>query len=257
MLTIATQADALRWTERLVALALIVGTLELLARRHLFSDTGIWRWTTLRRELPWLEPVLAYRSFLAVLGVQLIGAILLLAGVRQGTAPLLWITTLLVCLRFRGTFNGGSDAMLMVLLTALSLAQLGVGHPVVGKAALLYIAVQSTLSYLIAGVAKLAHAEWRTGEALQELVQSRQYGVPAGVQRLLARRGLAGAATAGILLFECGFPLAWLGPRTGLGFVTAAASFHLANVAVFGLNRFLMTWVATYPALLYAASHRW
>jgi len=246
--------DALRWTERLTGLAIFVGTLELLALRRHCSDDGIWRWRTLQPELPWLAPLLAYRPFVAVLFLQAATAMALMAGAGRGTALVLWITSLLVCLRFRGTFNGGSDAMQMVLLSALVLAQWDPSRPVLVQAALLYIAVQLTLSYVLGGIAKWRQAEWRRGTALAAFVESPQYGVPPMLQRLLRRPRISMAASAGILLFECAMPVAWFSTATALVVVGMAFGFHLANVALFGLNRFLLLWTAAYPALLYAAS---
>lgn len=253
---------ATTWTERAIALAVLLQALELLCSRAAFSDSGIWRWELLRREhgalpapLRWLfAVVLPYRRFLALLGLELILAVLLGLGVSAAAVPLL-LAQVAVCVRFRGTFNGGSDYLTVLILMALSFAWFcnARENPIAGKAALAYIAVQGTLSYFIAGLAKLKEAAWRSGEALQSFVSSSQYGAPPFVRRLLASRRRCQLLSWSVLLFECGFPLAWLSPRLCLALLAMGFLFHLGNSLVFGLNRFLFAWSAAYPALLFAS----
>lgn len=242
---------ALRWMECIIAVAIIQGTLELFAIRTTCADDGIWRWSTLRRELRWLQPVLAYRAFLGVLLVRLLAASLLLLGVRGATVPILWVATLLVNVRFLGTFNGGSDSMTMVVLSGLVVAHLGAPWPLLVQSALLYVAVQSLMSYFIAGCVKLKNREWRQGTALRSFVASPQFGAPEFVRQHLSSTAMARTASWSVMLFECTVPLALAGPTTALVIIAAASVFHLGNVAVFGLNRFLFAWGATWPAIWY------
>lgn len=243
---------ALRAIELLVGLSLAVGTLELLAVRRALADDGIWRWETLAVEMGALRGVLSYTPFRAVLVVRLVASAALMAGVRGPVAPVLWATTLLVNVRFRGTFNGGSDLMAMVLLTALVVAHLGAGSAVAVNLAIIYVAVQGVLSYFVAGVVKAVNPDWWRGDALAAFVGRPDFGAPAAV-RAAARGPLGRAASWAVLAFELAFPLAFIGVPVAVGFVAAALLFHLANVVVFGLNRFLLTWAATWPAIVYVA----
>ena len=249
-------AMALRATEVLVAVAIAIGTLELLALRRAFSDEGTWRWVSLAPELGRMGVVLRYRPFLLLLGVRLVAALALLAGITTGglVALVLWVTSLLVNVRFRGTFNGGSDAMTMVVLTGLAVAHLGAGHPVVVTGAMLYIAAQAILSYFIAGVVKVVNPDWRNGEALRAFVARRDVAAPLVVQRLLEGRPARVAASWLVMGFELAFPLALASPPLAFALVGIAAAFHLGNVVTFGLNRFLMAWAASWPAVVAAAS---
>jgi hypothetical protein len=247
-------STVLRLTELLAALAVVQGTLELLARRAALADDGTWRWSTLAPELRGLGPVLAYRPFLAVLALRLVAAALLLAGVRGAVAPVLWVTSLLVNLRFRGTTNGGSDMMLMVVLSALVVAHLGAGSEVLVRAALLYVAAQGVMSYFIAGVAKLGSPAWRDGTAVARLLATPHFGVPSALALALDAPGRRRLAAWGILAFECVVPLALLAPHAMLVYVVLAALFHVVNAWAFGLNRFLLVWSATWPAMMFASS---
>lgn len=243
---------ALRVIEILVGLSLAVGTLELLAVRRALADDGIWRWDTLAIELGGLRTFLAYGPFQAVLAVRLAASLALIAGVRGPVAPVLWLTTLLVNVRFRGTFNGGSDLMAMVLLTALVAAHVGASSPVVVNLAIIYVAVQGVLSYFVAGVVKAVNPDWWRGDALAAFVARPDFGAPVAVRRALGGP-LGRVASWAVIVFELAFPLAFTGVPAAIVLVALALVFHLANVVVFGLNRFLLTWAATWPAIVYVA----
>ena len=246
-------AVALRWMEVLIALGVLQGTLEMFAIRAAYADDGIWRWATLVKDLGWFRVLLGYRTFLFVLAVRLLAALLLLAGVRGAVAPVLWITTLLVSVRFLGTFNGGSDSMTMVVLSALVVAHLGAAWPLAERGALVYVAVQSIMSYCIAGLVKLANGEWRRGRALRSFVENPQFAVPGVFVRLFQSATLSRAASWLVIAFECAFPVVLAGPSIAAVLVFCAAAFQLGNVALFGLNRFVLAWAATWPAVLYLA----
>lgn len=215
--------DWIAWMTRGAALATAIAALELLVvRRELRAQLGV-------------------RVTLLAL-VQLASA-LALPCCGYAAWPAL-LSVLAVAIAFRGTYNGGSDAMLVIVLGALALAS--VGQARVGMA---YAAAQLVLSYFVAGVAKLRDRAWRDGRALPILAALPQYNVPPRLAALLATAPRAAAWA--MLAFECGFPLALLGGKLAIGFLVAGAAFHLANAVCFGLNRFLWTWLAAYPALLY------
>lgn len=257
-------AVALRWTEVLVGLALVQGTLELLAVRHALRDDGTWRWATLAPELRWLAPVLAYRPFVLLLGLRLAAALALVGGIHGPVAPVLWLTSLLVNVRFRGTTNGGSDMMQMVVLTGVVAAHAGAlvagalfagaSHAMLLRGALLYIAAQAFMSYFVAGVAKLASGAWRDGRALQSFLATPHFAVPAALQRWLGSAPRRRAASWGVIVFECAVPLALTTPVACAGYLAVALGFHVGNAWAFGLNRFVLAWAASWPALLYAST---
>jgi hypothetical protein len=254
---LASWATAVAWTERLTALALALQTVELLQLRPVWSDDGIWRWALIAPEhrrlfapLRWLfARALPARPFAVLLGLRLLASLALAVGVGRGVAPFLLFTQVAIGVRFRGTFNGGSDTLSVVLLSALCLAQLLPASAPAQKAALLYIAVQVTLSYCMAGVAKLQHAEWRSGRALESFVRNGHYGAPRWLVRALDGKARLFVSSWCVLAFECAFPLAWSGPRAGAVFIGVGLCFHLSTWLLFGLNRFVFAWAAAYPAL--------
>jgi hypothetical protein len=253
-----TGTDLLVWTERLSALALLLQSLEWLQVRAAFADNGVWRYAVLaeeQRALPWglswlCRWSLPYHRFVALLGLRCAAACLVLFLGESRVWPFLCISQILVCVRFRGASNGGSDSMSIVLASALSVPALFGRTPLTIQVAVLYIGVQVTLSYVVAGLAKLQQADWRSGRALVHFVETSPYGVSERVRRLLATRGVAPLAGWAVIAFECLFPLAWLDPRVCLVWLACGSVFHALNVLSFGLNRFFWAWLAGYPAVL-------
>jgi hypothetical protein len=262
-----TTIDVLSWTERLLGFAIALQTLELLIVRHALRDDGAFAWPTLRRTYACapallrlgLDGLLAYRPFVGVLVAQLAAALALLSGVApRSSAVVLVLTGLLQSARFRGPYNGGSDAMTMVVLLGVSIARMFEGERA-RQIGLGYVAAQLVLSYFVAGVVKLRSPRWRDGSALVALGGAHQYALAPRVTRLLddrrpsARLG-ARAACWTLLSFECVFPLALLDRTVCLTLLALGASFHVVNARVLGLNRFLWAWLAAYPALFYWAA---
>lgn len=199
-----------------------------------------------------------------VAGLQLlVGAVALVTG-WLGCAPLVLALHLAMNGGYRGAFNGGSDTMVSQLGLGLTVAAAAPLIPSFSAeltfAGLAHIAVQSVLSYSIAGVIKLKERAWRDGSALRTFLSHPRYTVPRWAGGLLGdpqrSTGMALAASWTVLGFECAFPLALLDSRVALGLCAVAAGFHLVNAVVLGLNRFLWVWLATYPAILGLAQLR-
>lgn len=245
-----TFAAAIVWCSRLASVATAIAALELIVVHRAWSERGVYAWSVLRREYSPIGARLAGLVFATpgmwlVLAVQLASA-LALPWLAQPVWPwLAFATTLAVAVRFRGTFNGGSDAMLVVVLLGLAIARSGA--PEVGLG---YIAAQLVLSYVLAGVAKLREPRWRDGTALAALVALPSYGVPSALSGFLIRPAIARTTGYALLAFELGFPIALVDPTACRVLLVLAALFHLGNAVVFGLNRFLWAWVAAFPALI-------
>lgn len=251
--------NALAWMDRLAGVAVALQTIELLAIRAAYAPDGVWAWSVLRREFAvfprpvpkLLDLFLDYRGFLVLLGLRLGAALAVLAHPHATALSFLFLTTLLIAMRWRGTYNGGSDYMTLIVLLALSVAHSFEGDPRVAAGALWYVAIQVCLSYFIAGWVKLKNPHWRNGRALSGFLGSSYYDAPKAWSRMTPR--LAFALSWGVILFECGFPLALISPRVCVAYLAVAILFHLANVYFFGLNRFLFAWGAAYPALYHAS----
>ncbi|HEY4182611.1 MAG TPA: hypothetical protein VGM90_37520 [Kofleriaceae bacterium] len=243
----------------LAAIAATICALELLVMRRALSERGVFAWSVLRDEWGPLRPlaslVYAESGILVVIALQLASALALPFtahaphAIAAAPAWIATIATLLISVRFRGTYNGGSDSMLLVVLGAHAVIRTWPGTSIAQGAAT-YVIAQLVLSYFIAGVAKLGDPAWRTGRALAILVTLPQYRVPPAIANALSRPSIGRIATLGMLALECAFPLALLDSRAALVFVAAGGLFHAMNAEVFGLNRFWWAWLAAYPFLL-------
>ncbi len=252
--------NALRGMQYLVALSLVVQTLELLQVRRTAADDGIWRLSDLKRDWSFLPSLpralldytLAYRPFVALLVLRLLAALTTVVWPSPVLYGFLLISTLLISIRWRGSFNGGSDFMTLVLLSALLMASVFPARPSVADGCLWYVAIITCNSYFIAGLAKVRRKSWRDGTALRGFVRQAVYQPPPSL--LLLQPTLAVLASLSVLLLECGFPAALVGPRVCLAVIATMFSFHLGNAWVFGLNRFVFAWVAAYPALYHCST---
>jgi hypothetical protein len=241
-------------TAWLAAVATAVAALELLAVHRALGERGVFAWSVLRRELAFApvpiraiaDAIFGSRGTIVVIALQLAAAIAL--PVFDQAAWLALACTFAIAVRFRGTYNGGSDAMLVVVLLGLAIARSG--WP---RAGLAYIAAQLVLSYAIAGLAKLGDPRWRRGDAFAILVALPAYGVPKRLATLLARPAIGRVSAYATLAFECGFPIALVNHTACIAALAVGAAFHLGNAIVFGLDRFWWTWLAAYPALWFTA----
>lgn len=219
------------WVGRLISLAVLLQSIE-------FFWIRPWRWEIQRREVPQLlQRVLSHYRYLLILRLSSAAAALLFPH------PLLMgsmlITTWFLALRWRGTFNGGSDTMTFHILAAWFIASV---FPSLERACIFYIAIQLLLSYFVAGVSKLTNSDWRSGQSLQIFLQKAGWPMSSVTCAVLGW---------GLMGFEILFPLALILP---MPFMALAIFFHLANTYVFGLNRFFFAWLAAYPALLMTVS---
>lgn len=254
-------AEALHWTSAIIGFAVFFQTLELFSIRKSVQDHGVWNWNLVRKDfapLPgWfrsaLDLVLSYRGFLVILALRMVCAVWIGISPNASSAAILFITTLLISLRWRGSFNGGSDFMNLIVLSALTLATCFDNNPTIGTACLWYIAIQTCTSYFIAGAIKLRRENWRSGKALSGFLSTTIYSPDPLSTTLSGSPALARLASWAVITFECLFPLALLNSQACLVMMGWAILFHLSNFYFFGLNRFLLSWAAAYPALYYCS----
>jgi len=158
--------------------------------------------------------------------------------------------SLLVLHRYQGPYNGGSDRMGLLILYCLTLSHWlppGAGAQI----AMGYLGVQVILSYVVSGQVKIVNGDWRSGQALQDVFAFSAYPVSEGLRDLADRPRLLWWASWAVILFEVLFPISLLHPIALIIALGIATLFHLANAALFGLNRFVYAWIAGYPAVIW------
>ena len=259
--------NALGLVRMFVAISVLVQSAEFFALKREWGHRGIWRWETLREDFAafprpicvFLDLAFSKMGFLFVLTTRATAAFMALFF--DNGAAYIWttifLTSLLVILRFRGSFNGGSDTMTVVVTSALCAHALSSENHFATILCLGYIAFQTTLSYVVAGVVKLQNPRWRSGDALLHFMTSSVYAVPERLRAFATRHArLVRLAAPGIIFFELGFPLAFINPTFAWAAIISAIAFHALIYVTFGFNRFLFAWAATYPAVMYFAAAR-
>jgi hypothetical protein len=242
---------ALVWVEKLIAIAVALQTLELLALRKTISDDGVWSWSVLKKDFTFFPKpfrtvfdwLLRYPHFIFLLLARLGCSLALLALPYPGVVVFLLFSTILISWRWRGSVNGGSDFMTLMILMALGAAVVFKSNPRVVAGCLWYISLQTCTSYFIAGLVKLKRPNWRSGRAMKGFLCATIYQ-PSAPLLSIANRPLPRVIGSWLVMaFEFFFPLALSGPHACLGFIGAAAAFHF--LALPG-----SVWVKTEPAAM-------
>lgn len=253
--------DILRVTAVFASLSVLVSSLEYLTLLPHFRDQGLLSARTSRTQrIPKWARVL-FQSFLSPRGIAVILGINTLAAswcLLLPSGNLILPLTLMVAaqcvVHYRFQYGlEGSDQMTMILLVMSWAAAVCPTEPV-RVVALGFIAVQSCLSYFIAGVSKLCGPAWRGGTAVRDVLRTRHSGHPQ-LWRLFHRSPcLTRGVTYLVILFECIFPLVLLLPTPwAVAFLSLGCLFHLGNGIAMGFNAFIWAFIGTYPAILYCS----
>jgi hypothetical protein len=246
---------------------LLAASLFLHGTEHLWisfrrSFRKIWSFENigpdLRRGLPLpdrvIQTIFSVSSFRVIAILQIILAIFAIVDPQSWFFVGLAVTHLFMCIRFRGTFNGGSDMMVFVVLTGVLIGLLGKSE-FTQKLGLIYICIHALYSYFKAGLAKIRHRDWRNGSAISAFLGRSLFS---DIRRLSAwlqpRRTLSLIFCWLVLAFELGSAILIFAPRLAFVYFLAAMAFHLAIYASFGLNRFFLIWLSAWPAILYSLS---
>ena len=169
---------------------------------------------------------------------------------------LLFLSHLLVCIRFRGTFNGGSDMMIFVLLTGVLICSFAATEKV-KSLGLIYISIHALYSYFKAGLVKFLEADWRNGLALPIFLSRSLYSNTRAVGRWLSAKPGLGLVLCWItILFELSAAILWFEPRFTVLYCVIAGLFHFFIFLSFGLNRFFWAWMTAWPAVVYTLTSR-
>lgn len=250
---------ALLYCGQLVSFGLFLSGVEFLRLSGREAVQKIWSPEILvseyRKSLPvpeFIRQWLASSSALRQLAIaEMIFSIAALISPTLGFYVALLCVHFLICLRFRGTFNGGSDQMFIQVLIGLCFG-FGLYSQGYGRWALIYIAIQLLYSYFKAGFVKVRERTWRNGSAIAKLLETSPFEGIRSLSPALAMRPLGLRVVAWcVILCECLMPLAIFNTRWAQAACVAAFLFHLVNVQAFGLNRFFWAWMSAWPAVLY------
>jgi hypothetical protein len=167
-------------------------------------------------------------------------------------SPYLLLVNLLIYiyLLFKNPFGGdGSDQLNFLIFMPITIASF-IGSQTAYQIALLFIASQSILSYVVAGVSKLFGPLWRNGSALKYILRTKSYGEKYSFLLIDKFFRTSNLICFIILIWECSFFMVIFEKMTFL-YLFIGLLFHLFNAYVMGLNNFLLSFVATYFSIIF------
>lgn len=250
----------------IAAVGVVINALELLAARN--SVLAFHDWNVLRTKysvlsgsspspLEWsVSSGGVFRIAIALQAVAAICLVILFDSGAWATGLCGYILAVQVLLRQRLIYGSdGSDHMHTIVWSGLLLF-LASPSASIKDLALAFIAAQLLLSYLTSGIAKLLSPIWRDGRAVGLIVRTESYGHK-NAYGLIERLHLSGPLSRGTMMLEVIGPLLVLmGPRTTIVFICCGVMFHLGSAIIMGLNSFVWSFIACFPAVLYI-SERW
>lgn len=257
--------DLHRCAELVLMLACVgaaIDAFEIIYQRREYCPGGIYDWGVLRTSYRWmlkgphvglLNAAFQYPNYIFVVGVQGAAALLLLSHAVPALSPYLVILILVtrMLLHLRNQYGlDGSDQMQLILFAGLAVYYV-TPDPMGKHAALWFICLQSILSYLTAGIAKVISPVWRNGRAMLGILGTMSYGNSLASQLMVKFTFLSKALCWAVIVFECAFPLlAFVSPTACVVFIACGVLFHLMIALNMGLNVFFWSFVASYPAII-------
>jgi hypothetical protein len=153
----------------------------------------------------------------------------------------------------RQSYGGeGSDHILLVSLVPLFIHFVGPKSLLVSQICLYFIALQSCVSYVTSGTAKLISHSWMSGNALHLIMGVESFGYLPLSKFLQNKIGLSKMLSWSVITLECSFLLVLFLPPDALYVILSFSVLMHVSIAFFmGLNIFPWTFIATYPAIIF------
>jgi hypothetical protein len=240
----------------------IVNAAEVLGSARDYGDAGIFHWTTMQLQRQWMRagtifrpmaPIMEGKPFLYLNGIQIFlsGLLIILPTVD---IRLLWpVFVVEVLMDQRNTVFGrdGSDRMHIVVFFALCICY-SFTDLRARSIGIMFIALEVMLAYFISGVVKAMSHEWRSGRSLALVLSSENYGAPRLGRWIEKNSRLCRVACWSVIAFEMLLPLfVLLGPVPAICVLLTGIFFHISVAATMGLNGFVWSFPAAYPAIVF------
>ncbi|QHC26170.1 hypothetical protein [Streptomyces sp. GS7] len=172
-------------------------------------------------------------------------------GVRAAGSAVLAVTG--AASRLRTPYGGdGADQLQQVINVVLASTGTFKDGEKGRDVAMRALALETTISYVASGVVKLVSPVWLSGEAFSGVIRTHNYGDP-NIYKLVHKYPMLGKLiTWTTVAAEVGFPLVFVLPKPAAkAYLGSMTLFHLGIGQFMGLNRFVLAFAATHPALLY------
>jgi len=244
---------------------IVIDALERMTSASKYADDGIYSWIVLRQRLVRLPAPLrgladrlcaGSARLQAVLVLRIAAVALVLVSPFEGVGYSIGLSALVatqayVFLRTAGFGAQGPDPMTLVICGSAWLTTVVVHGPRAARAGLWFVALQVCLGYVVAGLAKLISATWRSGRAIAAVLSTHTYGHPKLHELVRGRRLLSIFLCWSVMSWEATFPIVLVVPRPAVWPLLAlGVLFHLSIAALMGFNGFLFAFPAAYFAIL-------
>jgi hypothetical protein len=243
----------------ILSLGLIIVSIEDVKSWSVFSSGGLLSWKVGRLNSKWskyLDWLFNETRFKKILYLKLAASCaLFVLAVLNVISPLL-LCFIFLChasVAIRSSYGlDGAYQMYFITLLALSIGSLSSVGSRISELCLWFIACELMLSYFIAGFAKLISPIWTKSYALSMIFSTRSYGHYNMHQWIIKNNIMAVFLCWGVLIFETFFVIILFLPMPyAIFFCVIGCCFHLFNALFMGLNDFLFSFLAAYPALFY------
>ncbi|GHO97535.1 hypothetical protein KSF_075830 [Reticulibacter mediterranei] len=269
LFSVINQQLAILLVAKFAALAIVVACAEYLVFPHPLQNGGLMSWEVGRLRQPLmvkgatgrvLDWLFSYPRISGLIALRAVIALLILFGpLTIVLNPWLLCVFVLVSmlLTFRNTFGtDGADQMGDLLFVGLAVVGIVTTHLTM-NVYLWFLTFQACLAYAMAGFAKAVAPGWRDGTYLVGICGTSTYGNARLRDLLLVRPTLSKWLSRGVIIWECFFPLVLLLPLPlALVPLIGGIVFHLMMAYIMGLNDFVWSFLATYPAVLYCLQVR-
>ncbi len=263
---LASSSAALQFTMIFLSIGMLITSLEYLVNYKLFTSEGLldWRIINIRwKEGPlkrFLRFVIDNNLFNALLIVRVILILTMVSSTMYSNT--FWASMIGIAITYAITtlvsFYGsdGSDQMTNIILITVCLCAAPFTNDDLIFIGFLFIAAQSCLSYLVAGVSKLFSKAWRNGSAVQDIFRTRTYGSEKIYKFIKGKKGINLFLCWSVIIIEMLFPLVLFLPlQYGIVFLVWGITFHFLNSVIMGLNTFFWAFLASYPSIIYINLH--
>jgi len=247
-------------------LGILISTTEYLAGIKIFSSEGMLSCDLLRLNLStknknnffdWLSAcILTEKRLKYIFFIRCVNIILLFIIPFNSIPGWILLITLGVSIYISSLItrygSDGSDQMSMLIIITFILCLIPVHNKLLLNAGIWFIALQSCLSYAVAGISKLVSVEWRSSNAMRLIFSTKTFGSERAALFLKKYRFANVFLCWNVMLTEALFPVSLIVPLPfALIFLAWGFVFHLLNAIIMGLNSFFWAFMATYPAIVY------
>lgn len=253
----------------ILSIGLLIAALEDLKNWSIFESTGMLSWKVSKLNLKWATKDLRLRlcnfalhdnAFKCSIYLRIFASLLLfIFSLLNIVSPTLICTlfALNIFISFRNPYGlDGSYQMNLVILFALSIGSLFGIDSQISITCVLFIAGELVISYFIAGFSKCISPVWRTSSALYGIFSTKNFGHGFFYQLISQTALLTILLSWFIILFEMlFFTVLFFHPTYTIIFLAIGFLFHLFNALFMGLNTFLFSFSAAYPALFYCINY--